>query len=93
MRNNSAPNHVVTKEEFEEYYNNISASIDDDAYFELMMNNAWRLTEESRRGMGSKGWANKAEATKKGQNASNIFGRKPERPQAEAGVPQSANEE
>jgi Ca2+-binding EF-hand superfamily protein len=41
MRNNDAPNYVVTKEEFEEYYNNISASIEDDAYFELMMNNAW----------------------------------------------------
>lgn len=41
MRNNDAPNHVVTKEEFEEYYNNISASIEDDAYFTTMMNNAW----------------------------------------------------
>ncbi|CAG9319479.1 unnamed protein product [Blepharisma stoltei] len=33
----------VTQEEFEEYYTNISASIDDDRYFELMMNNAWKL--------------------------------------------------
>ncbi len=33
----------VTKEEFIEYYNNISCSIDDDAYFELMMTNAWKL--------------------------------------------------
>jgi Ca2+-binding EF-hand superfamily protein len=50
MRNNDAPNYVVTKEEFDEYYNNISASIDDDMYFMTMMNNAWKLTEESRQG-------------------------------------------
>ena len=48
MRNNDTPNYVVTKEEFEEYYNNISASIDDDSYFKLMMENAWKLTAESR---------------------------------------------
>lgn len=43
QRNNEAPDHIVTKEEFEEYYNNISMSIDDDQYFALMMNNAWNL--------------------------------------------------
>ncbi|OMJ76623.1 hypothetical protein SteCoe_23966 [Stentor coeruleus] len=37
----------VTMEEFEEYYNNVSASIDDDKYFELMMTNAWKLGEQA----------------------------------------------
>ena len=64
MRNNQAPDHVVTKEEFEEYYNNISASIEDDAYFTLMINNSWKLTEESRKGMGTKGWSMQAGASK-----------------------------
>ena len=35
----------VTREEFDEYYTNISSSVDNDQYFELMMNNAWKLTE------------------------------------------------
>lgn len=37
--------HEVTRDEFLEYYNNVSASIDNDQYFELMMNNTWKLTE------------------------------------------------
>ena len=75
MRNNEAPNHVVTKEEFEEYYNNISASIEDDAYFSTMMNNAWKLTEESKIGQNQKGWTMQAGASKQGQLSSNLFGR------------------
>ena len=74
MRENGAPDHVVTKEEFEEYYNNISCSIDDDMYFMLMINNAWKLTEESRKGQGTKGWASEnAQPRAKGDN--NIFNR------------------
>ena len=33
----------ITLEEFVEYYNNISCSIDKDEYFELMIVNAWNL--------------------------------------------------
>merc|ERR1711916_350587 len=34
---------LVTYEEFEDYYKEISASIDGDDYFELMIRNAWRI--------------------------------------------------
>merc|ERR1711904_702444 len=40
---------VVTKAEFIEYYKNVSASIDDDDYFELMIRNAWHIP-------GGEGW-------------------------------------
>lgn len=35
--------HKVTYEEFLEYYNNVSSSIDNDAYFETMISAAWQL--------------------------------------------------
>ena len=35
---------VITKDEFVEYYNDISAGIDSDQYFELMMRNAWHIS-------------------------------------------------
>jgi Ca2+-binding EF-hand superfamily protein len=55
LRTNGAPDHVVTKEEFNEYYNNISASIDDDQYFQVMMNSAWNLDGAR---VTTKGWSN-----------------------------------
>jgi len=33
----------ITRDEFMAYYENISASIDDDSYFELMIRNAWHI--------------------------------------------------
>lgn len=66
MRNNEAPNYVVTKEEFEEYYNMVSMSIDDDMYFLQMMNSAWKMDEKEKAQM---------EATKKRAAMDNdIFG-------------------
>jgi len=98
MRNNDAPNYVVTKEEFEEYYNNISCSIDDDMYFMTMMNNAWKLTEESRQGMGTKGWASDNTSQPRAKQDNNIFNRppvtksKPPGQGGEAGIAQNATE-
>lgn len=45
LRNNDAPNYVVTKEEFAEYYNNVSCSVDDDRYFVTMINACWKMDD------------------------------------------------
>jgi hypothetical protein len=34
----------VTPKEFQQYYAALSASIDEDDYFELMMRNAWHIS-------------------------------------------------
>jgi len=39
----SLNDHRITMEEFVEYYNNVSASITEDVYFETMITNAWKL--------------------------------------------------
>lgn len=48
----SQRNSQVTLEEFIEYYNNISMSIDNDQYFDLMIRNAWNLDNKTY----AKGW-------------------------------------
>jgi len=40
---------IITQKEFESYYSNVSASIDSDDYFELMIRNAWHIS-------GGEGW-------------------------------------
>lgn len=42
----------VTLSEFMDYYSNVSASIDDDEYFKLMITNSWNLDNKSY----GKGW-------------------------------------
>jgi Ca2+-binding EF-hand superfamily protein len=42
----------ITFDEFIEYYNNVSMSVEDDRYFELMITNAWNLNNVSY----AKGW-------------------------------------
>jgi hypothetical protein len=43
IKNAGTNDSLVTLEEFTEYYNNISSSIDNDDYFALMMNNSWNI--------------------------------------------------
>jgi hypothetical protein len=58
MRHSNVADHIVTRDEWEEYYNNVSASIDNDEYFSLMMNNAWNLDGKIATKPG--GWSNQA---------------------------------
>jgi hypothetical protein len=41
VMHNTKSDGMVTMDEFIEYYTNISANIDNDAYFDLMITNAW----------------------------------------------------
>ena len=52
----------VTLEEFMEYYENISLSIDNDDYFEMLINNTWGFNNENENNYinnNKKGWSNK----------------------------------
>ena len=71
IRNNDAPDHIVTKEEFIEYYNNISSSMDNDEHFVLMMNNAWKINEGDK--AYGKGWSNQEASPMKSSPAKKPF--------------------
>jgi len=49
----------VTIEEFMEYYENVSMSIDNDQYFEMMISNNWKNKDDD--GNQKKGWSNQNE--------------------------------
>ena len=44
-----------------EYYENVSMCIDDDAYFETLMNNAWRMNTHTTGNNEKRGWSNRNE--------------------------------
>ncbi len=46
----------VSREEFEDYYSYISACFDNDQYFELLINNSWRINEGAELKSNEKPW-------------------------------------
>lgn len=50
--NEDARDGKISMEEWLEYYNNVSMSIDNDEYFTLMMTNAWNMDKK----VAKKGW-------------------------------------
>lgn len=61
IRNDGRNDGEVTQDEFIEYYTNISASIDNDEYFAIMMNNSWNLSGDANTyKKQEKGWANQS---------------------------------
>ena len=60
----------VTLDEFIEYYENVSMSIDDDAYFEAMITRAWNL-DGAQDNQNKKGWSNKDETAQEPNLADN----------------------
>lgn len=59
MKTGGTNDSKITMDEFVEYYRNVSASIDNDDYFQLMMNNSWNLKGDATTYKKyEKGWAN-----------------------------------
>ena len=69
-------NVTITKQEWVEYYENVSMSVDDDAYFELMMNNCWRMNINTTYNNNLKGWSNKNEDKTNVRNMQENFQRR-----------------
>ena len=66
LRNNTARDSVVTLEEFLDYYKNVSASVDNDDHFLLILNNSWNITGNAATYKKyEKAWANEEAKEKK----------------------------
>jgi len=65
-----SPDYIITRDEFVEYYQNVSNSIDDDKYFEVMMNNCWRMNDNTTKYNEKKGWGD--DSTKNRKNANSL---------------------
>ena len=50
---------IITLEEFMEYYENVSMTIDNDEYFETLITNGWNLNDNQKQY--NKGWSNRDE--------------------------------
>ena len=50
---------IITLEEFMEYYENVSMTIDNDEYFETLLTNGWNLNDNQKHY--NKGWSNRDE--------------------------------
>lgn len=54
----------ITLEEFLEYYDNVSISIENDEYFALMINNSWNIKGDAYTYQKfAKGWTNRDDET------------------------------
>lgn len=60
---------IITKQEFEDFYSFVSAVIEDDKYFELLLTNGWKLYGDDQRG--KERW-NELYHTKPGERAYNV---------------------
>jgi Ca2+-binding EF-hand superfamily protein len=59
IQNGTQADGRITEEEWIEYYTNVSASLDNDEYFALMMNSSWNLTGDANTyKKQEKGWTN-----------------------------------
>lgn len=77
MMSGNNKNSEVNMDEWIEYYNSVSMSIDDDAYFEVMMNNCWRMNDHTTGNNEKRGWSNKDESPNKQQNVSQAYNQRP----------------